>query len=576
MMSTCVPLGPALSLDVEQLVATRLLIQAQSGAGKSWALRRILEQTHGMVQQLVIDPEGEFASLREKFDYVLVAKTGGDAVADPKLAKKLAIRLLELNVSAVLDISELHPRDRIDFVRQFLDALMNSPRKLWHPALVVLDESSAFCPQKGEAASASAVIDLCVRGRKRGFAALMATQRISRLNKDAAAELTNKLIGRTSLDVDMARAAEELGMSSREDRMSLRMLEAGQFYAFGPALTNAVTRVMIGSVKTTHPKAGARIGRVAPPPTATIAKLLPQIADLAKEEAAERLEVDALRDQVRDLRRQVAARPAPVTAVLAGIAPAEIQKVAQRARGLLGAAMSETLGSLAASMRASLLEAEKAFAAGSRARDEELAAMFARLLDGAAITPPEPASPGRAMPVTRKVAVRSPEQEGPLFLSRPEQQVLDACAWLETFGVERPTKPQVAAVAGYRSTSGGYRNLLSLLKTGGLIEYPSSGAVELTDAGRAGANYPENATGEALRDRALGVLNEPERRVLRPLLEAHPNALGREELARLAEYEPTSGGFRNLLSSLRTIGFVDYPSRGTVIAQSILFPEEGA
>ncbi|HET6372680.1 MAG TPA: hypothetical protein VFG76_05200, partial [Candidatus Polarisedimenticolia bacterium] len=46
------------------------------GGGKSWCLRRILEQTHGAIQHLVIDPEGEFASLRERFDYVHAAKHG--------------------------------------------------------------------------------------------------------------------------------------------------------------------------------------------------------------------------------------------------------------------------------------------------------------------------------------------------------------------------------------------------------------------------------------------------------------------------------------------------------------------
>jgi DNA helicase HerA-like ATPase len=61
--------------DLDRLVDTRLLVQANSGGGKSWLLRRLLEQTHGHVQHLVIDPEGEFASLREKFDYVLAART---------------------------------------------------------------------------------------------------------------------------------------------------------------------------------------------------------------------------------------------------------------------------------------------------------------------------------------------------------------------------------------------------------------------------------------------------------------------------------------------------------------------
>ena len=63
--------GKSLNLNVQRLIETRLLLQANSGGGKSWALRRILEQTHGDVQQIVIDVEDEFHTLREKYDYVL-------------------------------------------------------------------------------------------------------------------------------------------------------------------------------------------------------------------------------------------------------------------------------------------------------------------------------------------------------------------------------------------------------------------------------------------------------------------------------------------------------------------------
>lgn len=56
--------GEPLAVDVDRLISTRMLLTANSGAGKSWALRRLLEQTHGRIQQLVIDPEGEFFTLR--------------------------------------------------------------------------------------------------------------------------------------------------------------------------------------------------------------------------------------------------------------------------------------------------------------------------------------------------------------------------------------------------------------------------------------------------------------------------------------------------------------------------------
>lgn len=59
----CGPDAPV-SCRLGNLVDTRLLIQANSGGGKSWCVRRFLEQTHGHIQQLVVDPEGECAGGR--------------------------------------------------------------------------------------------------------------------------------------------------------------------------------------------------------------------------------------------------------------------------------------------------------------------------------------------------------------------------------------------------------------------------------------------------------------------------------------------------------------------------------
>src|SRR5581483_6315261 len=91
-----IKLNDTTGIDLTRLIESRLLIQANSGGGKSWVIRRLLEQSHGKVQQIVIDLEGEFSTLREKFDYVLAGK-GGDTPADPRSAAMLAKKLLELN-----------------------------------------------------------------------------------------------------------------------------------------------------------------------------------------------------------------------------------------------------------------------------------------------------------------------------------------------------------------------------------------------------------------------------------------------------------------------------------------------
>ena len=247
-MRKTILIGDRTVLDLPALIRSRLLVNANSGGGKSYLLRRLLEQTHGQIQQIVIDVEGEFNTLRERYDYVLAGKDG-DTPAEPRGAAMLAERLLELKVSAILDLYELKHDSRLAFVQAFLDALINAPKALWHPVLIVIDEVHLFCPQAGkkESPSAASVIDLCTRGRKRGFCIVAATQRLSKFHKDAAAELNNVLIGRTSLDVDMDRAAEALGFRTAEQRLSLRDLKPGEFFAYGPAIAiGSVLAALIG------------------------------------------------------------------------------------------------------------------------------------------------------------------------------------------------------------------------------------------------------------------------------------------------------------------------------------------
>jgi hypothetical protein len=154
--------------------------------------------------------------------------------------------------------------------------------------IVVLDEAHIFCPQKEKSESAGAVIDLASRGRKRGQCLWAATQRISKLNKDVAAECNNKLIGRAILDVDMKRAAEEIGFTTKDDVRSLRELNAGEFFAFGPALPKGVHKILIDPVQTSHPKVGHRIMQGATPTPEKVKELIGKLADLSTEAPSRR------------------------------------------------------------------------------------------------------------------------------------------------------------------------------------------------------------------------------------------------------------------------------------------------
>lgn len=559
------------SINLPVLLETRLLIQANSGGGKSYALRRLLEQTAKGVQQLVIDPEGEFATLREKFDYVIAAPHDADAVATPQTAALLARRLLESGVSAILDIYDLKAHERVQFVRRFLEALVNAPRKLWHPCMVVLDEAHVFAPQVGSAESAGAVIDIATRGRKRGLCLVVATQRLSKLHKDVAAEMINKLIGRTGLDVDVKRAADELGLTARDALTALRYLAPGEFFAFGPALgAPGVEKITIGPTATTHPKAGQRLLQAPPPASEKVRAELAKLADLQKEADHEARTLEELKAENTKLKRE--ATIANKRAEQAGVPEKEVE----------------------ARIRTAVAQAQKLAPPIGNNSGNNFRKPLARILEIAssaldgmprgAVDPVARASAanGKAMqtPTPRSFAGLEKREEDiakPGTLSGPEQRILDAIAWMESIGVDQPEQPAVAFLAGYTYGAGGFNNPKGRLNQSGLVAYIPGGRIQLTDTGRSLANTPTSpASAEELHQRVLAKLPGPEQRLLRPLLESYPRPMSKPELASAAGYTPGTGGFNNPCGRLRTLGLIEYPAPGQCVAKPLLFPEARA
>ncbi len=244
--------GAAVRIDIEELLATRLLVQGNSGSGKSHLLRRLLEQSACLVQQVVIDPEGDFVTLSDRFGHVVVDGAAYDGAEIARLAAR--IRTHRASVVLALDGLDLEVQMRCAAV--FLNTLFDAPRDEWYPALVVVDEAQMFAPAAaGDVSddvrrlSLGAMTNLMCRGRKRGLAGVIATQRLAKLAKNVAAEASNFLMGRTFLDIDMARAADLLGMERRQAE-TIRDLERGHFLGLGPAIARRPVAVRIAEVET--------------------------------------------------------------------------------------------------------------------------------------------------------------------------------------------------------------------------------------------------------------------------------------------------------------------------------------
>lgn len=552
-------------LEIDELIRTRLLIQGNSGSGKSWLIRRLCEQLFGKIPVLVIDPEGEFATLREKYGYVLVGK-GGEAAAHLETAGLLAHRLLELGASAVCDIYELKPQARHEWVRRFLEALVDAPKELWKPTLVIVDEAHVYAPEKGQGESIAhgAMVDLATRGRKRGFCLVPATQRLSKLAKNLSAEMLNRLVGMTFEDVDLDRAADLMSVPRSERiefQKEMRGLEPGYFYGLGRAISKERVLIQVGPVETTHPKPGSASVSTPPPAPEKVKALLPKLADLPKEAETKAKTEKELRQEIVSLRAQLAQaqrKPAPAPQVK----PVEIEKRVQVP--VLTETQLKRLENIVDRIEISNGKvrevSDKIAEAFCRTRDS-LKKNQAPLPARRSVGPFDAVSMG--IPIAKKAIAKDYPadtfQSDDGELSNPQLRQLQGLVELGLVGKKWVPRTMLAGWLGL-SLSGSFKNNFSNLRSRGLIEYGPGGDLGLTDLGRkaapAAALDPTNA---AVLDRCCQAVSGPQTRMLRHLHSVYPEWVDREELAAVLGVT-MSGSFKNGFSGLHSAGMIEYGS----------------
>ena len=138
-----VPLGHhstgTLSLDLDRLLAGRLLIQGSSGAGKSRTLRRIIEEAFDFTTVVLVDPEGEFGNLAAHIG--ATSLKGCELTSDGLTAA--AARARQHRLSLHVDLTDLDPDQRIIKAAALFAGLIGAPRETWTVATSMSNPDTA-------------------------------------------------------------------------------------------------------------------------------------------------------------------------------------------------------------------------------------------------------------------------------------------------------------------------------------------------------------------------------------------------------------------------------------------------
>lgn len=574
--------GDVVEADVDVLLLTRLLITANSGGGKSYLTRVLIELLRSKVQEIILDPEDEFSSLREKFDFAQIGE-GGEAPMHVRSAAILAERLLEHRFSAICNLYELKADQRPVWVRLFIDSMMNAPKKLWHPVIIWLDEAQMFAPEDGKCESYGSVVDLATRGRKRGFCLIPCVQRLADLTKKVTGQMLNRLVGPTFEDVDLDRAVKVLSVAKADEakfREEIKLLEPGDFYALGRAISKTRILFKVRKAQTSHPEPGKVSRNIPGLPAHRLKAMLPVLADLpqaaeekAKTEADLRAELRTVRSELLQAKTRLKVVPVAAAPVKIAPAPASAPKVikipAIPASDIkrIESAVSQLerlaekiapLSDTAAVLRGAATTLGDRLSTTARLLAQPIRQAPAAPSHSKSVTPPTPSG----TPVKQPLA--TPAEAGDRNLSAPQLRILGVLAFFKTMEILDVPRTWVAPLSGVSHTSGGYGNNLGRLRSLGHIDYRLPGTMFITPEGEALAGEPEALSPEEILFRCKASVTGPQALILTSLRGVFPGDYSRDDLAAMVAVSPSSGGYGNNLGALRSAGMIRYTSPGRV------------
>ncbi|QQG48852.1 MAG: DUF87 domain-containing protein [archaeon] len=212
-----------------ELVATgRTCVIGSSGSGKSYAVGVLCEELcRDGVPFCIIDTEGEYSGIKEKFEAIWVGEEPGCDLAWEGLdLADLAKQAPDIS-PLILDVSDLpDPKEK---VAEFLTALYATLTERRTPYLVVVEEADKFVPQAGERIPIFG--EVARRGRKRGMGMMICTQRPSLVDKNVLSQCANQLIGKLIIQNDLQSVAQFF--PGRGLPKELTSLSSGRFFAMG-------------------------------------------------------------------------------------------------------------------------------------------------------------------------------------------------------------------------------------------------------------------------------------------------------------------------------------------------------
>ncbi|MEM3202239.1 MAG: DUF87 domain-containing protein [Candidatus Micrarchaeaceae archaeon] len=230
-----VNIGEGIDIDAQLIMTGRGCALGQSGSGKSYLIGVIAEELCKLhLPFMIIDTEGEYANLKEKFSVINVNAGSAFENSDVSYANSISEAIAK-NMAIIFDISEAY--DKAEEVKKFAANLYSFEEQAKTPFLIILEEADKFVPQTIKK-EVNIIEEISVRGRKKGIGLLIATQRPANVSKVVLSQCSYGFVGKLTVHNDIY--AVKTLLEDQSQLAKLPDLHTGEFVPFGIGIKGIV------------------------------------------------------------------------------------------------------------------------------------------------------------------------------------------------------------------------------------------------------------------------------------------------------------------------------------------------
>lgn len=538
----------------------------KTGSGKSSKLRVLVEHLLEQGEPVcILDPKGDWWGLKSSADgksagYPVVIFGGkhADVPLNPRAGAAMAELIFTGNRPSIIDMRELRPGDRTRFFIDFASTVFKvTTGKRWLAVSEVHNfafKGKVLSPDAGEMLYWAN--RLASEGRGLGINLLLDSQRPQKVHNDIL-DSCETLIACRTIHKSGREAIKDWidGCADPEQgKVVLREL-AGmprpEAYVWSPEINFGPKRIEFPMFhtydsfkpQTTAPKKLKGWAEV------DLARISTQLAIVVSEIEAN--DPKTLKLRIRQLETALAKRPIAAPAAPSPTIDSKAIEARGFARGVAENSQSARRAAAASlkALRVALRQGVDTILDGAEQGLKEATSLAAPTPH----TPPREPSPslGKTAAPVQRPAPRSGNVDASIGKSGGKYRIM---VTLAQHG--RMNERRLSLLAGLSSKGGTWGTYLSALRTAGYIE--GTGELAATDAGLAAlGSYDPAPTGDALiqywRDRIGG---GGRLAIFNALVEAYPNAVEQEELARSVDLSSAGGTWGTYLSSLRTMELI--------------------